>query len=481
MKTVEFKLSKDNKEILLYYSSPTIAENERMKAYLGIDFDNDGTLRKFISSKELPDNIVSLFPHITPDFEYYFKRIFCLEQKDILEAQSNEERIVFKFIRIKEIKGIRIYYIPGRKLCIENNVFIFQKNDKPILNFNINYFGAGYEKRTSIFKKICEVIDVKKLVLLDDDLIDGNQSIFNGSRFDKNNGYIRFSEFNNLLDKFPTTTVLEHYGDKIIADKIENAFIRKDYNQIFINSKNRILQNKTSLMFNKRPNKSNESNRAFVLAGTKSINSRIKDNLIESFEIIKSALKSEQYAHDESFWQEQVLKILPIIYPQYIGVVREAVIPERYSKDTKITYRKLDHALISTTGNIDLLEVKCPFKKEKLIMKTQYRNNYIPARELSGGILQIQKYIYYIHHLGKKDEEKFSREYKCKIEKETGKELPFSLKFINPRGLLLIGNCEFTSQEQRDFDLIRRQYNNIVDIMTYNDLLKRLERLTLLL
>lgn len=137
MKTVEFKLSKDNKEILLYYSSPTIAENERMKAYLGIDFDNDGTLRKFISSKELPDNIVSLFPHITPDFEYYFKRIFCLEQKDILEAQSNEERIVFKFIRIKETKGIRIYYIPGRKLCIENNVFIFQKNDKPILNFNI--------------------------------------------------------------------------------------------------------------------------------------------------------------------------------------------------------------------------------------------------------------------------------------------------------------------------------------------------------
>lgn len=36
MKTVEFKLSMDNKEILLYYSSPTIAENERMKAYLGI-------------------------------------------------------------------------------------------------------------------------------------------------------------------------------------------------------------------------------------------------------------------------------------------------------------------------------------------------------------------------------------------------------------------------------------------------------------
>lgn len=48
-------------------------------------------------------------------------------------------------------------------------------------------------------------------------------------------------------------------------------------------------------------------------------------------------------------------------------------------------------------------------------METQYRNNYIPARELSGGILQIQKYIYYIHHLGKKMRKSFQENIKIKL------------------------------------------------------------------
>lgn len=58
-------------------------------------------------------------------------------------------------------------------------------------------------------------------------------------------------------------------------------------------------------------------------------------------------------------------------------------------------------------------------------METQYRNNYIPARELSGGILQIQKYIYYIHHLGKKMRKSFQENIKIKLRRRRVKNYLF--------------------------------------------------------
>lgn len=479
MKSVQFKLSDDKRQIFLYYSSPSIVDNERMRSFLGIDFDNNGNLKKYISKDKLPKHMRDISPSITNSFEYNFKWIFYLSQSDIVEELSNEETLVFKFAWIKEKGNIRFYYIPKRKLGIDSNVFILQKSNSPILNLKMNFFGAGYERRTSIFKKISEIVALKRITLLDDDLINKKQEPVNNSLYG-NNGYIRFSEFDSVLNEFPTTTLLKHYGDKIIADNINNAFVRKDYNQIYNNSKKRILQKKHTIISKYEEISPRKNRSSFILTGTENINVRIKENLLESIDIIKQSLKSEQYIHDESFWQKQILKVLPIIYPQYIGAVREAVIPEKISK-RKTVNRRLDHILINATGNIDFLEVKCPFSKEKLIMKTKYRDNYIPARELSGGILQIQKYIYYIDHLGKLGEHKFSVKYKKKIEQETGRKIPFNLSFVNPRGILLIGNCEFTVEEQRDFNLIKRQYNNIIDIITYNDLLKRLERLKLLL
>lgn len=141
--------------------------------------------------------------------------------------------------------------------------------------------------------------------------------------------------------------------------------------------------------------------------------------------------------------------------------------------------------LFDASGNIDVLEVKRPFPKNRLIMRRRYRDNYVPARELSGGISQIEKYIFYLNHLGSKEERSFSDDCKAILREKSGIELPdeFNLRALNPRGMLLIGYCDsgldeqFTDEEQRDFDLIRRQYAHITDILTYNDLLERLERM----
>lgn len=49
---------------------------------------------------------------------------------------------------------------------------------------------------------------------------------------------------------------------------------------------------------------------------------------------------------------------------------------------------------------------------------------------------------------------------------------------LNPKGILLIGRSNgFNEQQTRDFELIKRQYKNIADIMTYDDLISRFERI----
>ena len=48
-------------------------------------------------------------------------------------------------------------------------------------------------------------------------------------------------------------------------------------------------------------------------------------------------------------------------------------------------------------------------------------------------------------------------------------------KIVNPQGILLLGRSkEFNEQQKGDFEIIKRQYKNITDIMTYDDLAQRL-------
>jgi hypothetical protein len=61
-------------------------------------------------------------------------------------------------------------------------------------------------------------------------------------------------------------------------------------------------------------------------------------------------------------------------------------------------------------GNTDIIEIKKPFNK-CIVTKRTYRDNYIPLRELSGTVMQIEKYIFYLNKWGKKGEEKLTAHY----------------------------------------------------------------------
>ena len=84
--------------------------------------------------------------------------------------------------------------------------------------------------------------------------------------------------------------------------------------------------------------------------------------------------------------------------------------------------------------------------------------------------MQIEKYIFYLNKWGKAGEDYLTKYYK--------KELPaeFSIKITNPSGIIIMGRDNNLSPEQKqDFEVIKRKYKNVVDIITYDDLISRLK------
>lgn len=129
--------------------------------------------------------------------------------------------------------------------------------------------------------------------------------------------------------------------------------------------------------------------------------------------------------------------------------------------------------LVDAKGNIDILEIKKP-KERQLISKSSsnHRGNFIPTKELSEAIMQVEKYLFHLNKWGKKGEDELNKKYKNK--------LPNSLKIniTNPRGIIILGRDEgLTNNERLDFEIIKRKYTHIADIITYDDLLKRLENI----
>lgn len=451
----------DQDALIYTYEADDYRYLDLMCAGLGVSWDNSNHLIKH-SLEKLPSSLKSLRDNMprVKNLEYRLKKIFFFTQNDLIESLSTPEyTFVFKFASITTIGNDEYYLIPGRILGIPQDVYL--TTEVPVNHDVFKLFAAGYEYNTSIFGKISDILD------------ENIQKIFIGGEQEDS---IPLETFYELITHFPSTTLLKHYGDLQISEVICNYLTtKKDYPEIYANSRERIIGK------SRIKDSQTKKNKLTPVIGSQSINYFRYESLFEAKEVIEEALKYSQ-EFDESFWQEKILSILPAIFPQYIAILRETVVFEKISDQSKKTRRRIDHLLIDASGNIDLLEIKRPFTKEKLLCRRKYRDNFIPAHELTGGIAQIEKYIYYLNHLGLNGEEEFSESCKKRFNEE-GFPLPndFRLKILNPHGRLLIGHCCFTEEEQRDFDLIRRQYSHVVDILTYDDLLERVKRILLTL
>jgi len=191
---------------------------------------------------------------------------------------------------------------------------------------------------------------------------------------------------------------------------------------------------------------------------------------------IQAWLEGED-AHTEKEWQALILNFILLIFPKYVAVLQNVTIHDYYSKLGKTGRRYLDIALVDAGGNLDIIEIKRPFD-DILLGKTVYRGNYVPTKELSGTIMQAEKYLFHLSKWGVDGERHLTQTYAA--------ELPSGLQIrvTNPKALLILGrdsksdgSSALSAAQSFDLELIKRKYANLMDILTYDDLLRRLDRI----
>ena len=255
-----------------------------------------------------------------------------------------------------------------------------------------------------------------------------------------------YQEFERLIKLFPNSYEIKIYRDAKVTSIINEYFENiKDYVEVY-----------KSYLNKKHIHQENTLIKTF------------KDSEIEKYETIHRKLESmlnNEISYSEKTWQNEIIQIIQLLFPKYISVFKEVVFKDLYNNKS----RRLDFGLVDFMGNLDIAEIKIPFDKN-IISKNKYRENHIPNRDLSGTIMQIEKYIFYLNKTGIKGEQELTKKYK--------KELPggLEIKIINPKGIIIMGRDKYLEDSQKnDFEIIKRKYKNVIDIFTYDDLLRRLD------
>lgn len=253
------------------------------------------------------------------------------------------------------------------------------------------------------------------------------------------------SEYERLTRAFPTEREIYHYINVRVG-----SVLREHFESVpdVIERYQRNLRGRLSA----RSKKIYPSLAASELAKNQFLLDRLREMLDSE----------ETYLEDD--WQSEIADIFRLLYPKYLYAFREApIIVGGANAD-----RSVDFLLVDFAGHVDIAEIKRPFD-QAIITQGCYRNNHIPLRDLSGTVMQMEKYIYYLTRSGANGETRLMRRF--------GQYLPsnFNIRITNPKGIVIMGRHEGLTNEQRDdFEVIRRQYKNVIDILTYDDLLERL-------
>ena len=347
----------------------------------------------------------------------WIKGTFWVNKTNIVEINQDDESICFTIAKTKEN-----YYLLDREVFgIKHNISIEKK-----LNISDKWF-ITYPK-TSVIKKIDELLQDDLCIVADE----------NGEE-----NYLPSRAFLELIEVFPNSYEVKKYVSSrisyLLSTYVEGVWKNKESYERYLEKK------EANLPLSSFPN--------------------IK---LMGYEMYKKAydelelMLDDSMSYSEKEWQRRIYEIICVLYPKYIARFREIEVGTdgRHMKTP-------DFMLVDSAGFVDILEIKKP-DGIKVVSTTEYRNNYVASRDLEGAIVQIEKYIYILNHEGEARVKK--------IQDKVRNQLPsnFSLKVVNPQGILLLGRSNNLTDEQLfDFEIIKRQHKNIVDIMTYDDLLKR--------
>ena len=350
------------------------------------------------------------------------KRTFIFTTSDVYSSDVDGNESEFVFTLGKLVNG-NYYLIEGRVLDISQNVYIH----KDIELSEKSFIGVtGF----AIFKKVSNVIS-------EDIYIGGDHPTALPS-----------AEFSQLLKEFPNPYEISKYVDARLASVLSNYYESVSG-----------VQEKHTRYLNKK-----------LSTQGKNLTKELKNNEVNKYETVLEKLTNmlaNEDSYNEKQWQREIIQIILLLYPKYIYCFEEAIVRDSYKK----TDRKIDFLLVDSNGNVDIIEIKRPFG-EKIITKGVYRDNHIPMRELSGTVMQIEKYIFHLNKSGMRGEDRLARQYVGKLPND------FKIKITNPSGMIIMGREKGLSTTQKeDFEVVKRKYKNLIDIISYDDLLQRLKNM----
>lgn len=353
------------------------------------------------------------------------RRTFHFETSDLLPIATDEDSNssdddVDKFVfALGELSGE--YFKIKPHVVRTKNTFHFHKS----MPFSTRMFVA--ERNISVLRKIDELVA---------------EDVYVGGTGDD---AMPESAYAELVDRFPNSYEMRRYASARVGACVRDYFD---------------TASDTELLYQKY------MNRRVVNPGS-GVLDVFRFNEIAKYKTLLGKLEAmltSESSYSERQWQDEILDIIRLLYPKYIRAFAGTPIWDSIGNKNRF----LDLLLIDSCGNVDLIEIKRPFDN-CIVSKRQYRDNYIPLKELTGAVMQLEKYILYLNKWGQRGENQLSERYEA--------ELPVGLrlKITNPKGIIIMGREDKLSAEQRgDFEVIKRKYSNVIDIVTYDDLLSRL-------
>ncbi|MCH8489633.1 MAG: DUF4263 domain-containing protein [Oceanicaulis sp.] len=390
---------------------------------------------------ERPDNgwvwrELQVYGNVTLSRVFTFKLEDLLSEPDEADVKDNFEAFTYQFRFAVPRDGY--FQIEGRIFDIPNKVLIAEAG----LPLSRKLFVA--ERNISIMRRIAELLPA------DQDIVIG------GDRGES----IPIENYQELLRKFPNTTEMNHYAAARVATVVGDYFaLMKDAQGRYEN-----YLNKTRSVLRTSPIRQTE----------------LLQTELEKYELIKDTISEWLRDGDrrpESDWQKMILNFLLLIFPKYVAILQNVRVQDFYSTAESTRNRYIDIALIDASGNIDVIEVKKPFE-HALLNRVTYRDNHTPSKELAGSIMQAEKYLFHLSKWGVAGEKKLTTKYV--------KHLPpgLTIRITNPKAMIILGrdrhydgSSALNDAQLLDLEVIKRKYANMMDIMTYDDLLRRLENI----
>lgn len=390
------------------------------------------------------------------DFQIY--KTFSFSKKDLI-SKDEESSICYDYKFVLGEKVQNYFKIDKEKISATFDLYIDAS-----LSIDQSWFvtssskrsryqdKTGEEKSSSIYGNILYAF--KNFYKHDKLFID----IDSDSNFEDDGLHITQSTYKDFVKIFPTATNVKYQTLSIFTNLLKSELDVVNYEEIYGRYKSREIsvRNKEDI---KTEEICKQEKVKFIYA---------KDQLLKSLE--RSA--AGEFIHEDEF-SKLIAQIFCFLNPKYVKIHTKLNISDYTGARANC---QADLSLIDCEGNIDLIEVKSPQAYPNLFRKRQYRNHYVPSGELSGAINQLEQYL---KCLTKMTTEEISNKNPA-LQNEMGE---IKLKAVHPKGYIIFGrdaasfNGDNINQKKLDFELIKNTYKDVVDIITFDELVQRFDRI----